>query len=194
MLRGCWAPLGVIDEQALKALGEADERFNDKLATVQLELTAWQTQARSVRKQADTQVDTLMRRALSLQSSETKAAHAVTHVAVLEDKCAGFVHLLQQADSRAEAEAAKVQAMKARLVAAQSLQREGGNKEARLVLALATRQHELEEREAELAATTKAAKAALRRQDDALRGLQTRIEAQVPGSPRSRPLPGARLG
>lgn len=97
----------------------------------------------------------------------------------MEDKCAGFVHLLQQADAKAEAEASKVAQMKRRLVEAQSVQREAGNKEARLALALATRQHELEEKEDELAATTKAAKVALKRQEEAMQGLQSRIEAQV---------------
>ena len=65
---------------ALKALDEAEERCASKVATVQLELDAWQKEARGVRRQADSQVDQLMRRALVLQSAETKASQATTQV------------------------------------------------------------------------------------------------------------------
>ena len=37
----------------------------------------------------------------------------------MEDKCAGFVHLLQQADTKAEAESGKVAQMKRRPMPAQ---------------------------------------------------------------------------
>mmetsp|Transcript_32426 Transcript_32426/g.62303 ORF Transcript_32426/g.62303 Transcript_32426/m.62303 type:complete len:645 (+) Transcript_32426:491-2425(+) len=171
---------------AQKKFRELQKRYDEDMhaneqhvQSLTKQLDAWQSEAETIKRTASSTKDRLIKRSLNHQASETRATQAEARVQDLTEKLEGLSVLLTQAEARAAADASKVQKLHQRLLDSGNRDRESGSKEAKLASAVAGLEAEVQEKDTQLRATSKAANAALAKQDQVIQGLVERLDQQA---------------